>query len=96
MNRGNAAGFSMPTVAIRSPMSRDASPFSTLSEAMKIAQVSPSRTSQKYSKELKLSATSASKGAAVTSTMVPKMPPITENTSPAPSTISACPLRVIA
>ena len=62
---------------------------------MKMAQVKPSITSQKYSKELKFSATSASDGAASTNTSTPKMPPRTEKTSPAPSAVSAWPLRVI-
>ena len=96
VKRGNAAGFSMPMVEINNPMSSDTKALSTFFEAMNIAQVSPSNTSQKYSKELKFSATSASIGAAVTSTIVPNKPPITENTSPAPSTSSAWPLRVMA
>ncbi len=61
---------------------------------MKIAQVKPSITSQKYSKELNFSAISASAGAATISTSVPKMPPSTENTSPEPSATSALPCRV--
>ena len=61
---------------------------------MKMAQVKPSITSQKYSKELNCSATSASAGAAKDSTMTPKIPPRTENTSPAPRASSAWPDRV--
>ncbi len=61
---------------------------------MKMAQVKPSITSQKYSKELNFSATSASAGAATISTSTPKMPPSTENTSPAPSAVSAWPFFV--
>ena len=63
---------------------------------MTIAQVRPSSTSQKYSNELNFSATSASAGADTMSTSVPNRPPIAENTSPAPSAVSAWPLRVIA
>ncbi len=63
---------------------------------MNTPQVSPRQTSQKYSNELKLSATSASAGAEVTSTMVPRVPPIAENTTPAPSASSPCPFFVIA
>ena len=51
----------------------------------------PSTTSQKYSNDENLSATSASAGAATISTAVPNRPPITENTRPAPSAISAWP-----
>jgi hypothetical protein len=61
---------------------------------MKIAQVKPSITSQKYSKLLNFKATSASAGAATISTSTPKMPPSTENTRPAPSASSAWPLLV--
>src|SRR4029453_2487195 len=63
---------------------------------MTIAQERPSSTSQKYSNELNRSANSASAGADTISTAVPKRPPIAENTSPAPSAVSASPLRVIA
>ena len=63
---------------------------------MTIAHVRPSSTSQKYSNELKRSAASASAGADTIRTAVPKSPPIAENTSPAPSAVSARPLRVIA
>ena len=63
---------------------------------MKTAQVRPSSTSQKYSKVPNLSATSASEGAATISTAVPKSPPMTEKTSPAPSATSPCPFFVIA
>ena len=52
-------------------------PFSGSLPAMKMAQVKPSITSQKYSKELNFSATSASAGAATISTSTPKMPPST-------------------
>ena len=69
-------------------------PFSGSLPAMKMAQVKPSITSQKYSNELNFSATSASAGAATISTSTPKMPPSTENTSPAPSASSAWPFLV--
>ena len=53
-------------------------------------------TSQKYSNEENLSATSASAGAAMISTAVPNRPPITENTRLAPSASSPWPFLVIA
>ena len=71
-------------------------PFMGWSLVMNTAQVSPSSTSQKYSKELKFSATSASAGAARISTSVPNSPPTAEKISPAPSASSAWPLRVMA
>ncbi len=71
-------------------------PLSGRSDVMNTAQVRPSSTSQKYSNELKLSAKSASAGAATISTTVPNRPPTAENTSPAPSACSAMPLRVMA
>ena len=61
----------------------------------KIEQDRPRTTSQKYSKEEKRSATSASAGEAVISTMVPKMPPSEENTRAAPSASSERPARVM-
>src|SRR5687767_6889176 len=96
VKRGNPAGLSSPTQATSRPRSRETTPFSGLASAMNTAHRRPSTTSQKYSNEENLSATSASAGAARMSTAVPKSPPITENTSPAPSASSAWPLRVIA
>ncbi len=96
VNRGNPAGLPRPTHAIMSPSSSDTTPFSGRSDVMTIAQVSPSSTSQKYSNELNLSAASASAGADRMRTAVPNRPPIAENTRPAPSAVSAWPLRVIA
>ena len=61
---------------------------------MNTAQDKPSRASQKYSNELKLSANSAMLGAATASTSEPKIPPTTENTRPAPSTVAASPRMV--
>jgi hypothetical protein len=87
VKRGNAAGLPSPTHATSSPSN---------SVEMNTAQVSPSRTSQKYSNELNFSANSASAGAATISTAVPNRPPTAENTRPAPSATSAMPLRVIA
>jgi hypothetical protein len=66
------------------------------SDVMNTAHVKPSSTSQKYSNELNLSANSASAGADAIRTAVPNKPPIAENTRPAPSAVSARPLRVIA
>jgi hypothetical protein len=63
---------------------------------MNTAHVSPSSTSQKYSYDENLSANSASVGRRRSARPVPKRPPIAENTRPAPSASSACPLRVIA
>src|SRR5215831_4413223 len=77
------------------PPSSETTPLSVSPMEMITAHASPSSTSQKYSNELNLRATSASDGAAVTSTTVPKMPPMTENTRSAPSTVSACPFLVI-
>src|SRR5262245_29745821 len=71
-------------------------PLSGSPTLMKTAHMSPSSTSQKYSNELKRTATSASAGAEVTSTTVPKSPPMTLNTKPAPRAVSASPFFVIA
>ena len=95
MKRGKPAGLSRPIAEISSPSSSDTMPFSGSPIVMNTAQVRPSSTSQKYSNELNFSATSASAGAARTSTIVPKIPPITENTRSAPSTVSAWPFFVI-
>ena len=89
VKRGWAAGFSRPTLPNSSPSSSVTKPFSGRSLAMKTAQLSPISTSQKYSKELKRSATSASAGAVKVSTIVPKIPPMAENTRPMPSAVSA-------
>ena len=96
VKRGKPAGLPRPTQAIISPMSSETTPLSGCCAVMTIAQVRPSSTSQKYSNELNLSATSASAGASTISTAVPKRPPMAEKTSPAPSAVSAWPLRVIA
>ena len=96
VNRGNAAGLPRPTHATMSPPSSDTNPLRGRSDVMNTAQVSPSRTSQKYSKELNFSANSASAGAARISTPVPKSPPSAEKTSPAPSAVSARPFLAIA
>ena len=96
VKRGKPAGLPRPTHAIMRPSSSDTTPFNGRSAVMTIAQVRPSSTSQKYSNELNFSATSASAGADTMSTSVPNRPPIAENTSPAPSAVSAWPLRVIA
>ena len=96
VKRGNPAGLSSPTEATSSPSSSETMPFSGLACARNTALISPSITSQKYSNEEKLSATSASAGAARISTAVPKRPPITENTRLAPSAISPWPFFVIA
>ncbi len=95
VKRGKAAGFSKPTVATSRPSISATRPFTGLPGDTKTAAVRPSSTSQKYSNELNSSAHAASDGAAATSTSVPNRPPITENTRPAPSTVSTCPLRVI-
>ena len=71
-------------------------PLSGRSDVINTAQVSPSNTSQKYSKELNFRANSASAGAASINTAVPNRPPIAENTSPAPSAVSAWPFFVMA
>ena len=68
VKRGCAAGFSSPTLPSSRPSSSVTKPLSGRSLAMKTAQVRPSSTSQKYSNELNLSATSASAGAATIST----------------------------
>ena len=96
VKRGKPAGLPRPTQATSRPSSSVTSPSSGRSDVMNTAQVSPSSTSQKYSNELKLSAKSASAGAATISTTVPNRPPTAENTRPAPSASSAWPLRVIA
>src|SRR5512134_976357 len=96
VKRGWPAGLSRPIDAISSPPNSDTTPFSGSPTLMNTAQVSPSSTSQKYSNELKRTATSASAGAEVTSTTVPNSPPITLNTRPAPSAVSASPFLVIA
>ena len=96
VKRGNAAGLSRPAEATSRPSSSDTTPFSGLPMARNTALERPRITSQKYSKEENLSAISASAGAATISTAVPNRPPITENTSPAPSAISPWPFFVIA
>ena len=96
VKRGIAAGLFNPTQATSRPSSSEMNPLSGRSDVMKTAQVRPSRTSQKYSNELNLSANSASVGAESISTAVPNSPPIAENTSPAPSAVSAWPFLVIA
>ena len=96
VKRGKPAGLPRPTHATNRPSSSDTKPLSGRSEVMNTAQVRPISTSQKYSNELNLSANSASAGAARISTAVPNRPPIAENTSPAPSAISAWPFFVIA
>ena len=63
---------------------------------MKTALASPSTTSQKYSNELNLIATSARLGAMKIKTSVPNRPPTAENQRPAPRAVSAWPLSVIA
>ena len=96
VNRGWPAGFSRPMQAIRSPSSRAMDALSTLELPMNTALARPSTTSQKYSNDENLSATSASAGENRIITSVPNRPPIAEKTSPAPRAVSACPLRVIA
>ena len=96
VKRGKPAGLSRPTEATSRPSSSDTMPFSGLANAMNTAHNRPSITSQKYSNEENLSATSASAGAAMISTAVPNRPPITENTRPAPSASSPWPFFVIA
>ena len=89
VKRACPAGFVTPMVAINKPSKSEIKPLSGLPVAIKIAQVKPSSTSQKYSKSENLSAQSASTGAEVISTAVPNKPPITEKTKPAPSAVSA-------
>ncbi len=96
VKRGIAAGLLSPIDETSRPSISDTHPLSGRSDEIITAQVRPSSTSQKYSNELKLSANSASVGAATISTMVPNIPPSAENTSPAPSASSDWPLRVIA
>ena len=96
VKRGKPAGLPRPTHATMRPSSSETTPLSGRSDVMTTAQVSPSSTSQKYSNELNLSATSASAGADTMSTAVPNSPPIAENTRPAPSAVSAWPFFVIA
>ncbi len=68
VKRGWPAGLPRPTHATSKPSSSVTSPFSGRSDVMNTAHVRPSSTSQKYSNELKLSAKSASAGAATIST----------------------------
>ncbi len=86
----------MPTVESASPNSSEASPFSSERPPMKMAQEMPSTPSQKYSTLEKLSATSASEGAANVSTTALRRPPITEENRPAPSDRPALPACVSA
>src|SRR5262245_55022665 len=96
VNRGKPAGLSRPTADTKRPSSSETTPFSGLPSARNTALQRPRTTSQKYSNEENLSAISARAGAATISTAVPNSPPITENTSPAPSAISPWPFFVIA
>ena len=86
----------MPIVATNKPSSSEIPDLTCEPEAMNTPQVRPRHTSQKYSNELNLMATSASAGAAVTSTIVPMMPPIAEKTTPAPRATSPWPFLVMA
>ena len=91
VKRGCAPGLSRPMLATSRPSISEVTALSLLDEPMNTALDRPSTTSQKYSNDENLSATSASDGAAAISTAVPNSPPITENTRPAPSAISAWP-----
>ena len=86
----------MPIQAISNPSSIPAIAFTGDERATMVAHINPSRDSQKYSKVEKRSAMSASGGANAMSEMVPTIPPIALNQTPAPSASSAWPLRVIA
>ena len=94
--RGVPAGFSKPTQDTSRPISIDAMAFTGEERATRVAHISPSSASQKYSKVEKDSAISASSGAISTRDRVPTMPPMALNQSPAPSATSGWPLRVIA
>ena len=96
VKRGWAPGLSSPTQATSRPIMSAVIALSLLEEPMNTALDRPRTTSQKYSNDENLRATSASVGAAAISTAVPNSPPIAENTRPAPSASSAWPLRVIA
>ena len=80
VKRGKPAAGSMPIEPIASPRSSETMPFSGSSVAMKIAQERPSAASQKYSKDEKLIANSASAGAATIRITTPNSPPATEKT----------------
>ena len=82
--------------AISKPSSSEIDAFNTLALPMNTAPAKPNTTNQKYSNELKFSATSARVGENRIMTMVPNRPPIAENTRPAPKAVSAWPLSVIA
>ena len=96
VKRGKPAGLPRPTQATNKPSSKVTTPLRGWSVVMKTAQVRPSSTNQKYSKELKFNAKSANAGAAKISTTVPNKPPTAEKTNPAPKAISACPFLVMA
>ena len=96
VKRGCPAGFSRPMQATSRPSSSEISAFTIDEEPMKTALARPSTTSQKYSNELNLIATSARLGAMKIITSVPNRPPSAENHRPAPRAVSAWPLSVIA
>lgn len=96
VKRGSPPGLSIPTWAKNRPRNSEISPFTGEPAPMKMAQASPKSASQKYSNEEKPSATSASMGAARMRMRVPNSPPRAENSTFAPSAVSAWPLRVMA
>ena len=96
VKRGTPPGFSMPMQEISRPSSMLATAFTGEERATRVAHIKPRKASQKYSKVEKLSATSASAGAMITSDSVPAIPPMALNQTPAPSASSAWPLRVMA
>ena len=89
VKRGVPAGFSIPMHATSKPSSIEAIAFTGEERATSVAHIRPSSASQKYSKEEKFSAISASIGAISTRDRVPTMPPMALNHSPAPSANSA-------
>ena len=95
VKRGAAAGFSMP-MSRRAGRAAATHGLDLRAGRDEHRAGETEQTSQKYSNELNWIATSASSGAEVISTIVPKRPPIAENTTPAPSASCPWPLRVIA
>ena len=86
--------MSIPTVDINKPSIRAIAPLTMEPEETTTAELRPRTASQKYSKEVKLMANSAKRGAATIKHIAPKTPPMAEQVTPTPSTCPAFPCFV--
>ena len=92
VKRGAPLIISRPTVESSKPIIKERNALTLEPIEIKIEQLSPSSASQKYSKELNWSATSANEGETKTSISVPNRPPNTEQIKFIPSVSRARPL----